>query len=72
MTVTSREFFMWGQKAEVVVRVKHSNGTTLEVPVTDVTYRPSESYSELRIPLRGQWFDKLIETHDFSSRKRGS
>lgn len=69
---TSKQFFMFGEPAELVIRVKHENGTVIEVPVSDVAdYVNYNAYSELRIPLRGEWFDKLIVTHDFSSLRRG-
>jgi hypothetical protein len=68
---TTREFFMWGHPAEIVARVKHRNGTVIEVPISNVEYRADRYFSELHIPLKGLWFDKLIETHDFSSMKRG-
>ncbi len=76
MSVTTRQFEMWGMQAEVVIRVKHENGTTIEVSVSDVTHYVGRSdgyggYNEIRIPLKGEWFNRLVETTDFSSYKKG-
>lgn len=69
---TTREFFMWGHPTEIVAKVKHRNGTIIEVPITsDITYNPSSGYSSITIPLHGQWFDKIVETTRFSTQKRG-